>query len=87
MCVAYIDFIISPCYTNSSTYIYKDKDNINLKSCYIPICNPPCYAGRCINDNVCNCEETKFKGTILCIFGVIINRTNEIIKAGNNTYY
>jgi len=33
---------------------------------YIPYCTPPCANnGKCVNNNVCNCERTKFIG-LLC---------------------
>jgi len=35
----------------NSNYIHQDKDNINIKSCYLPQCNPPCNPGICINEH------------------------------------
>jgi len=43
-------------------YIYQDKDGINLKSCYKPICDPPCINGKCVSDNYCECNGTVYKG-------------------------
>eukprot|EP00833_Pecoramyces_ruminatium_P017213 jgi/Orpsp1_1/1191245/evm.model.d7180000084357.1 len=57
--IAYFEVNISEC---NSSYIYQDKDNINLKSCYKPYCELSCSPGVCVNDNVCDCTETNFKG-------------------------
>ncbi|ORX49710.1 hypothetical protein BCR36DRAFT_240425, partial [Piromyces finnis] len=29
---------------------------------YLPKCNPSCNTGKCVNDNVCDCRGTLFKG-------------------------
>ncbi|ORX56628.1 hypothetical protein BCR36DRAFT_409820 [Piromyces finnis] len=42
-------------------YINSYRNGINIKSCYIPQCNT-CNLGKCINDNLCNCANTKFTG-------------------------
>jgi len=45
-------------------YNYQDKDGGNIKSCYIPVCDPPCEnEGVCINDNTCECKK-HFTGKI-----------------------
>ncbi|OUM60996.1 hypothetical protein PIROE2DRAFT_13112 [Piromyces sp. E2] len=50
---------------NETEYINQDKNGISIKSCYKPICDPPCdNNGECINDNVCDCSKTPFKGTL-----------------------
>ncbi|ORX42546.1 hypothetical protein BCR36DRAFT_306632, partial [Piromyces finnis] len=61
--IAKIDINISKC-VDLSSYIYQDKDNINLKSCYKPLCNPMCSNGKCVNDNICDCSGTNFKGAL-----------------------
>ncbi|OUM61508.1 hypothetical protein PIROE2DRAFT_12460 [Piromyces sp. E2] len=58
---AYFEVNILKC---NSSYIYQDKDNVNIKSCYNPVCIPACVNGICINDNVCDCTNTKFKGNL-----------------------
>jgi len=30
----------------------------------MPLCNPMCNTGTCINDNICDCRNTKFKGKL-----------------------
>jgi len=48
---------------NKTVYINQDIEKVNIKSCYIPTCNPKCANnGKCVNINVCNCDKTKFIG-------------------------
>ncbi|KAG4088671.1 hypothetical protein H8356DRAFT_1722918 [Neocallimastix lanati (nom. inval.)] len=48
---------------NLTERISQDRDGININSCYKPICSPPCAnKGICVNDNLCNCKNTYFKG-------------------------
>ncbi|OUM59823.1 hypothetical protein PIROE2DRAFT_14562, partial [Piromyces sp. E2] len=58
------EFEILPCPLNSSNkyYILQDIEKINLKSCYVPICDKPCNKGKCIGNNICNCNDTFLKG-------------------------
>eukprot|EP00833_Pecoramyces_ruminatium_P009566 jgi/Orpsp1_1/1183598/evm.model.c7180000085895.1 len=60
--IAYFEVNISEC---NSSYIYQDKDNINLKSCYKPYCELSCSPGVCVNDNVCDCTETNFAMNVI----------------------
>lgn len=43
--------------TCNRTYINQDRDGINIKSCYLPTCDPPCIHGSCGNDNYCECDK------------------------------
>jgi len=45
-----------------STHRNQINSNTNFKSCYIPICEPPCSHGNCTNTNYCDCTGTNFKG-------------------------
>ncbi|ORX51375.1 hypothetical protein BCR36DRAFT_411842 [Piromyces finnis] len=45
-------------------YKYQYRDNPYFKTCYKPICEPPCNSGICINDNICNCEGTGLTGKV-----------------------
>ncbi|ORY45400.1 hypothetical protein LY90DRAFT_671522 [Neocallimastix californiae] len=48
---------------NNTIYINQDIESVNIKSCYIPTCNPKCANnGKCVNINVCDCDKTKFIG-------------------------
>jgi len=47
---------------NTSTHLNQINSNTKLKSCYIPICEPPCSHGNCTNTNYCDCTGTNFKG-------------------------
>eukprot|EP00833_Pecoramyces_ruminatium_P009669 jgi/Orpsp1_1/1183701/evm.model.c7180000086344.1 len=47
---------------NNKTYLYQDIENIGLKSCYLPTCNPSCNTGKCININVCDCSKSQYIG-------------------------
>ncbi|ORX47569.1 hypothetical protein BCR36DRAFT_92865 [Piromyces finnis] len=51
---------IIPCENN---YLYQDIENIKLKSCYKPSCEPSCNTGTCINNNICSCNNTLFTGS------------------------
>ncbi|OUM66991.1 hypothetical protein PIROE2DRAFT_5734 [Piromyces sp. E2] len=71
---------------NESKYIYQDRDGINIKSCYLPVCNPPCINnGECINDNLCECKDKYFRGKTCSelTMAIYFYRENKIIKAGN----
>ncbi|OUM59824.1 hypothetical protein PIROE2DRAFT_14564 [Piromyces sp. E2] len=58
------EFEILPCPINNASkyYILQDIENINLKSCYVPICDKSCNKGKCIGNNICNCTDTSLKG-------------------------
>jgi hypothetical protein len=58
----YMNIKIKEC--NETERLNQDKDGYNIKSCFIPKCNPPCVRGKCINDNICDCSNTKFKGPL-----------------------
>ncbi|OUM63841.1 hypothetical protein PIROE2DRAFT_9583, partial [Piromyces sp. E2] len=57
-----IDIIISEC--NTTKYKYQEIEHKNLKSCYEAVCDPMCINGECVNNNVCDCKETHFKGKL-----------------------
>ncbi|OUM59155.1 hypothetical protein PIROE2DRAFT_15381, partial [Piromyces sp. E2] len=58
-----VELIIKEC--NTSRYTYKDIENKGFKSCYEPICSPPCVnGGKCIDNNVCDCSELPYKGAL-----------------------
>ncbi|ORX51868.1 hypothetical protein BCR32DRAFT_273587 [Anaeromyces robustus] len=54
-----IDITIEEC---NKPYIFQDINNIGFKSCYLPECDFSCNTGKCVNTNVCNCEESKYTG-------------------------
>jgi len=47
---------------NGPEYLNQVIENINIKSCYIPQCQYECNGGICINNDLCNCNGTKFEG-------------------------
>ncbi|OUM57304.1 hypothetical protein PIROE2DRAFT_17760, partial [Piromyces sp. E2] len=46
---------------NKKGHIDSFRNGIDIKSCYKPYCDT-CNLGKCINDNLCDCSETKFTG-------------------------
>ncbi|ORX47605.1 hypothetical protein BCR36DRAFT_413546 [Piromyces finnis] len=49
---------IIECNTSSGKYIYQSIESSRLKSCYEPFCDQGCKSGKCVNNNVCDCEGT-----------------------------
>ncbi|ORX42549.1 hypothetical protein BCR36DRAFT_306636 [Piromyces finnis] len=37
---------------------------MNIYCSYKPVCDPMCNSGICINDNICDCSKTKFRGKL-----------------------
>ncbi|OUM69447.1 hypothetical protein PIROE2DRAFT_2533 [Piromyces sp. E2] len=65
----------------NSSYILQNIEHTFLKSCYIPVCDPPCNSGKCVNNNVCNCHDTYYTGLnnpIIKSVNVNINFTNDL---------
>ncbi|ORX42624.1 hypothetical protein BCR36DRAFT_362122 [Piromyces finnis] len=46
----------------NDSYLYQDIENIGIKSCYLPKCNPSCNTGKCININICDCSNSQYVG-------------------------
>ncbi|ORX76364.1 hypothetical protein BCR32DRAFT_271328 [Anaeromyces robustus] len=59
----YIDIQLEIQECDTVDHIYQSVESPILKSCYKPKCVPACNnSGKCINNNVCNCNNTKFTG-------------------------
>ncbi|OUM62515.1 hypothetical protein PIROE2DRAFT_11149 [Piromyces sp. E2] len=43
-------------------YVYQYVEESTFKSCYKPKCDHSCNKGRCVNNNVCDCEGTHLTG-------------------------
>eukprot|EP00833_Pecoramyces_ruminatium_P005772 jgi/Orpsp1_1/1179804/evm.model.c7180000070803.1 len=56
---SYLEITISDC---PRSYIKQDKYNVNIDSCYKPVCTSSCNSGICVNDDVCDCTNTNYKG-------------------------
>ncbi|KAG4108486.1 hypothetical protein H8356DRAFT_919115 [Neocallimastix lanati (nom. inval.)] len=55
-----IGITINDC--DNETHIEHYRENKSIKSCYVPKCQPSCNKGLCVNDNICDCTGTFFKG-------------------------
>ncbi|OUM61506.1 hypothetical protein PIROE2DRAFT_12458, partial [Piromyces sp. E2] len=75
-----IEFNILKCY---ESYLNQDKYNINLKAC------PACVVGKCVNDDTCDCQNTKFKENFVMngfslIYGSLLVKTYHVEKKINS---
>ncbi|OUM61676.1 hypothetical protein PIROE2DRAFT_12271, partial [Piromyces sp. E2] len=58
------NFTINQC-DSSDQYREIHRESPIFKSCYKPKCEPSCQnGGKCINDNICNCDGTLHKGQL-----------------------
>eukprot|EP00833_Pecoramyces_ruminatium_P009127 jgi/Orpsp1_1/1183159/evm.model.c7180000084140.1 len=53
------DITIKDC---PSTHVNQALGDNNFKSCYLPVCDPSCNGGKCMNNNLCDCKNATFTG-------------------------
>eukprot|EP00833_Pecoramyces_ruminatium_P007348 jgi/Orpsp1_1/1181380/evm.model.c7180000077019.1 len=58
----YIDIPIEIRECNNSTYVNNNIESQYFKSCYLPYCEFSCNLGKCVNNNICDCQGTHYTG-------------------------